>query len=60
MTITQKENVLEIANVGGSKKHRLAKIMGETTVQVKGKEVLVKGFDKEHVGQTAANIENAS
>ncbi len=50
-----------ISNFVGEKKPRKAKIIGpNTTVEVKGKEVIVKGTNKEHVGQTAANIELAT
>jgi len=60
MTVTVKGNFVEIGNFGGEKKVRKARIFGETSVQVKGKEIVVKGHDKEDVGQTAAGIENAS
>ncbi|RLG70369.1 MAG: 50S ribosomal protein L6 [Candidatus Iainarchaeum archaeon] len=50
-----------ITNFTGEKKPRKAKIIGEnTTVQVKGKDVIIRGTNKEHVGQTAANIELAT
>jgi len=50
-----------ITNFTGEKKPRKARIIGEnTTVQVKGKDVIIRGTNKEHVGQTAANIELAT
>lgn len=60
MTVTVKGNFVEIGNFGGEKKPRKARIFGETIVEVKGKEIIVTGHNKEDVGQTAAGIENAS
>lgn len=60
MTVAVKGSFVEISNFGGEKKTRKARIFGTTSVQVKGKEILVKGHDKEATGQTAASIENAS
>ncbi len=60
MTVTIKGNTVEINNLAGAKKTRVAKIVGNTKVEIKGKDVTVKGLNKEHVGQTAANIEQAT
>jgi len=50
-----------IENFIGERNPRIAKIVGRgTVVEVRGDEVLVKGIDKEAVGQTAANIEQAT
>lgn len=50
-----------ISNFLGEKRPRKAKIVGNnTTVEVRGKEIIVRGLNKEHVGQTAANIEAAT
>lgn len=50
-----------INNFLGEKKPRKAKIVGDnTTVELRGKEIIIKGNNKEHVGQTAANIEKAT
>jgi len=57
INVTKKENKIEIVNFLGSKKPKQALIVGKTSVEIKGKEIIVKGADKEHVGQTAANIE---
>ncbi len=46
-----------ISNFLGEKKPRSVRIIGETTVKTSGDEVIVSGINKEHVGQTAANIE---
>lgn len=52
---------VSIANFLGEKKPRIARIHGDdVSVSVKGDEILVTGINKEHVGQTAANIEQAT
>jgi large subunit ribosomal protein L6 len=50
---------ISIGNFLGERKPRYASIMGETKVNVAGDKVSVTGNNKEHVGQTAANIEQA-
>lgn len=49
-----------IENFLGEKHPRRADIVGETKVVVKGDDVTLTGPNKEHVGQTAANIEQAT
>lgn len=49
-----------IDNFLGEKAPRLATILGDCTVQVKGDTVTVTGRNKEHVGQTAVNVESAT
>jgi large subunit ribosomal protein L6 len=51
---------VEISNYLGEKFPRLAQIVGETKVEIKGKTVIVTGVDKEQVSQTAANIESSA
>jgi large subunit ribosomal protein L6 len=51
---------LSIGNFLGEKKPRKAKIQGETKVETKGDEVIVSGIAIEDVGQTAANIQQAT
>ncbi len=46
-----------IQNFMGERKPRVAKIFGNTKVEVKKDEILITGTDKDEVGQTAANIE---
>ena len=41
----------------GEKMPRLARIMGDAKVEVKGADIVVSGIDMEDVGQTAANLE---
>lgn len=54
------ERIISIDNFLGERKPRSARIMGESSVVVQGDELIVTGIDKEHVGQTAANIEQAT
>jgi large subunit ribosomal protein L6 len=49
-----------ISNFLGERKARSAKIVGGTKVEVAKDEVVVKGINKENVGQTMANIEQAT
>ncbi|AAL81932.1 50S ribosomal protein L6 [Pyrococcus furiosus DSM 3638] len=49
-----------IENFLGEKAPRKAKILPGVTVKVRGQEIIVEGIDKEAVGQTAANIEQAT
>lgn len=49
-----------IKNFIGEKKPRTAKIFGDTKVEVKGTDVIVSGPDKEAVGQTCADIYQAT
>ncbi len=50
---------ISIENFIGERHKRYAKIVGDTKVAVKEDEIILTGPDKESVGQTAANIENA-
>lgn len=49
-----------IGNFLGEKKARSANIIGETKVKASTDQVTITGINKEHVGQTAANIEQAT
>jgi len=61
MSVKVKGDTVFIENFIGEKYPRKAKIVGTgTKVEVKGDDVIVKGIDKEAVGQTAANIELAT
>ena len=53
-------DALNIGNFLGEKKPRKARIMGDTKVDVKGDELVVTGINIEDVGQTAANIQQAT
>jgi len=60
LSVKVKGNLVIIENFYGERYPRYAKIVGDTTVQVVGEDVVVKGISKEDVGQTVANIEQAA
>jgi len=60
MSVKVQGNEVVIENFLGEKNPRRAKILPGVTVKVMGQEVIVEGIDKEAVGQTAANIEQAT
>lgn len=60
MTVKVEGDRVKINNFVGEKVPRTAKIVGQTKVNVKGTEVTVKGISIEEVGQTAANLEQAT
>ncbi len=61
MNIEVKGKEVIIKNFIGEKKPRETKVIGnETEVKVKGQDITVSGIDKEAVGQTAANLRNAT
>jgi large subunit ribosomal protein L6 len=43
----------------GEKVPRIANILGDTKVEVNGQDIVLTGTNKEDVGQTCANIEQA-
>ncbi len=49
-----------IGNFLGEKRARKANIQGNTKVMIKGDQVIISGINKEDVGQTAANIRQAT
>jgi len=55
-----RDKIIAIENFLGERKARTARIMGASSVAVQGDELIVTGINKEHVGQTAANIEQAT
>lgn len=58
MEISTQGNKLVVSNFLGEKEDRKAKIIQGVDVEVDDEEIIVKGADKEKVGQTAANIES--
>ncbi|MEK6941871.1 MAG: 50S ribosomal protein L6 [archaeon] len=60
MGILVKDGFVEIGNIAGAKMPKRAKIVGGAKVVVKGKDITVSAANKEHAGQTAANIEAAT
>ncbi|ACS89371.1 50S ribosomal protein L6P [Thermococcus sibiricus MM 739] len=60
ITVKVQGDKVYIENFLGEKAPRIAEILPGVTVKVMGGELLVEGIDKEKVGQTAANIEQAT
>ncbi|MFA5382714.1 MAG: 50S ribosomal protein L6 [Candidatus Micrarchaeia archaeon] len=56
ITLAIKNNKLEIKNFIGEKNPRFAKIVKNSSIEIKGQDIIIKGIDKEAVGQTAANL----
>ncbi|MDJ0269384.1 MAG: 50S ribosomal protein L6 [Aigarchaeota archaeon] len=59
ITVKTEGKRVVIENFLGERYKRYADIVGSAKVTVKGEDVIVTGINKEDVGQTAANIENA-
>jgi large subunit ribosomal protein L6 len=60
ISIEVKGKEVLIKNFIGEKKPRTAEIIGDTKVEVKGTDIFVSGPSKEAVGQTCANISQAT
>jgi large subunit ribosomal protein L6 len=60
MTIRVQDNKVLIQNFLGERRPRVAEIVGSVNVSVERDDVIVKGVDIEQVGQTAANIQQAT
>jgi large subunit ribosomal protein L6 len=60
MSVKVERDKVIVENFMGEKSKRVAKIVGNVKVQVKGDDVIVEGIDIEQVAQTAANIEQAT
>lgn len=60
MTVKAAGDKVTIENFLGERYPRTAKIVGNAKVQIKGEEVVITGINKEEVGQTAANLEQAT
>jgi large subunit ribosomal protein L6 len=60
MTVRVQGNKVLIQNFLGERKPREAEIVGNVNVSVERDDVIVKGIDVEEVGQTAANIQQAT
>jgi large subunit ribosomal protein L6 len=60
INVSVEVNRLVIKNFAGEKTPRYAKIIEGVKVDAKGQEISVSGIDIEKVGQTSANIEQAT
>lgn len=60
MNVSLEGNKVKIDNFLGEKFPRYASVVGDTEVHIRGDVITVEGINKEHVGQTAANLEQAT
>lgn len=60
MTAEKNENQILIKNFLGEKFPRKAKIVGNTQVEIKGQDIVLKGINLEEVSQTSANLEKTT
>ncbi|KXB05839.1 50S ribosomal protein L6, partial [candidate division MSBL1 archaeon SCGC-AAA382A20] len=60
ITVNVASGKVKIENFIGEEEPRYAEIVGGTEVEIKDDEIELTGFDKEEVGQTAANIEQSA
>ncbi len=60
MTVKVNKDIVTIDNFLGERHPRKAKVVGSSKVSVKGDQVTITGINKEHVGQTMANLEQAT
>jgi len=60
VTVKVEGDKVLIQNFLGERAPRVAKIVGDAKVEVNGPEITVTGISKEDVGQTAANMEQAT
>ena len=60
VALTKEGDAVAISNFLGERKPRIAKVVKGVNVEIKGKEIVVSGINKEAVGQTAANIEQTT
>jgi len=60
IALTKESNAVSISNFLGERKPRISKIVEGVKVEIKGRDIIVSGINKEAVGQTAANIEQTT
>jgi len=60
ISVNVKDDKVLIENFTGERSPRTAKLVGDVKVTVKGEDVIVQGINIEDVGQTVANIEQAT
>ena len=60
VTVKVKDDQVVIENFMGERSPRLAKILGGCKVSTEGDDIIIKGTSLEQIGQTAANVEQAT
>lgn len=60
ITLTKAGDAVSVSNFLGERRPRIARVVEGAKVDIKGKEIIVSGINKEAVGQTAAGIEQTT
>ncbi|AKA47797.1 50S ribosomal protein L6 [uncultured archaeon] len=60
MRVSVRGNAVVVENFLGERSARIANIIGNTKVNVKGDRLTIEGIDKREIGETSANIERAT
>jgi large subunit ribosomal protein L6 len=60
VTVKVKGNTVNVENFVGERSARITKIVGDCKVTVDGDDIIIKGVSLEDVGQTSANLEQAT
>lgn len=60
VTVRVKGDTIVVENFMGERSSRTSKILGDCKVAIEGDDVIIKGVSGEDVGQTAANLEQAT
>lgn len=60
VTVKVQGNRVLVENFYGERSPRVAEIIGDTKVQVQGEDIIITGVSIKDVGQTAANLEQAT
>lgn len=57
ITVEIKNKEIAIKNLYGQRNPMKAKVFGDVQVKLEGDELIITGINKEHVGQTSANVQ---
>ena len=60
MSVKTEGSKILVDNFYGERSARVANIVGDSNVSIKGDEVIISGINLEHVSQTAANLEQST
>jgi large subunit ribosomal protein L6 len=60
ITVKTKGDQILVENFVGERSPRVSRIVGDCKISVEGDDIIVKGVSLEDVGQTAANVEQAT
>jgi len=60
VTVKVKDNQVVVENFMGERSPRLAQILDGCKVTIEGDDIIIKGTSLEHIGQTAANVEQST